>query len=57
MLKWIVSETDLSLFVKNRVKERRSQSDIVIKYVTSKENPADIASCGSSVQKLSVNQR
>ena len=55
-LKWIVSEKDLSLFAKNRVKEIRSQSDIVIKYVTSRENPADIASRGSSVQKLSENQ-
>ena len=41
---------------KNRLKEIRSQSDIVIKYVTSKEHPADIASRGSSVQKLSENQ-
>lgn len=38
------------------MKEIRSQSDIVIKYVTSKENPSDIASRGSSVQKLSENQ-
>lgn len=55
-IKWIASVKDLSVFVRNRVTEIRSQSDIKINYVHSKENPADIASRGSSVKKLNANQ-
>ena len=49
VIKWIASEKDLSVFVRNRVAEIRSHCDIQINYVRSKENPADIASRGSSV--------
>ena len=54
VIKWIASEKDLSVFVRNRVAEIRSQCDIQINYVRSKENPADIASRGSSVEKLNA---
>ena len=36
--------------------EIRSQCDIQINYVRSKANPADIASRGSSVEKLNANR-
>lgn len=56
VLQWIVSEKDLSVFVKNRVKEIKNHSDIMFGFVPSKENPADIASRGTTVQNLSENQ-
>ena len=56
VIKWIASEKDLSVFARNRVSEIRSHGDIQINYVRSKENPADVASRGSSVNKLKANQ-
>ena len=56
VLKWIVSKKDVSVFVRNRVKEIKSHSDIVCGFVTSKENPADIASRGTTVQNLKENK-
>ena len=56
VIKWINSVKDLSVFVRNRVTEIRSHDDIQINYVRSKENPADIASRGSSVKKLRSDQ-
>lgn len=55
VLQWIVSEKDLSVFVKNRVKEIKNHSDIMFGFVPSKENPADIASRGTTVQNLREN--
>ena len=52
VLKWIDSEKDLSVFVANRVNEIKSDGDIVFGYVTSGENPADIASRGATFQNL-----
>ena len=56
VLKWIVSKKDVSVFVRNRVKEIKSHYDIVCGFVTSKENPADIASRGTTVQNLKENK-
>ena len=55
VLKWINSDKDLSVFVKNRVKEIKSHDGIVFGFVTSRENPADIASRGSNIQTLGEN--
>ena len=49
-------EKDLSVFVRNRVKEITSDKDITFHYITSKDNPADIATRGSDMQSLSSNQ-
>ena len=56
VLKWLNSEKDLSVFVRNRVKEITSDKDITFYYITSKDNPADIATRGSDMQSLSSNQ-
>ena len=53
VLKWIGSEKDLSVFVANRVKEIKDNGDIIFGYVTSRENPADIAFRGTTFQHLS----
>lgn len=55
VIQWIASEKGLSVFVQNRVKEIKNHGDIVVRYIRSKENPADVASRGSSAQKLSDN--
>lgn len=52
VLKWIESEKDLSVFVANRVKEIKSDCDVVFGYVASKENPADAASRGTTFETL-----
>ena len=49
----IDSEKDLSVFVANRVKEKKSEGNIIFGYVRSEENPADIASRGTTFQNLS----
>ena len=56
VLKWLKSEKDLSVFVRNRVKEINSHRDITFHYITSKDNPADIATRGSDMHSLSCNQ-
>lgn len=52
VLHWINSKKPLSVFVKNRVKEINDSTGISISCVPSKENPADIASRGTSTVKL-----
>ena len=56
VLKWINSDKDISVFVKNRVKEFKEDGEIVFGYVSTKENPADVATRGADVQKLADNQ-
>ena len=56
VLKWINSEKDLSVFVKNRVQEIKKDGEIVFGYVSTKENPADVATRGADIQKLTDNQ-
>ena len=52
VLKWINTDKDLSAFVRNRVKEIVNDTENVFSYVTSKDNPADMATRGTSVAKL-----
>ena len=56
VLKCINSDKDLSVFVKNRVQEIKKDGEIVFGYVSTKENPADVATRGADVQKLADNQ-
>ena len=51
-LRWINSEKDLSVFVRNRVKEINKYSDIVFGFVSTTENPADVATRGTTVSNL-----
>lgn len=56
VLSWIRSTKLLTSFVENRVKEIRGHQDIIFNYIPSKENPADIASRGISMDDLLNNQ-
>ena len=56
VLHWIKSEKTLPTFVKNRVEEINSHKDITFEYVNTKENPADIASRGCTVQQIADNE-
>ncbi len=52
VLGWLTTERKLDVFVRNRVMEIKGK-DIVFNYVNTKENPADIATRGTSVKELS----
>ena len=52
VLRWINSEKDLSVFVRNRVKEINKDSDIVFGFVSTTENPADVATRGTTASNL-----
>ena len=43
VLEWLKSEKGLSVFIRSKVKEINSHRDIAVHYITSKDNPADIA--------------
>ncbi|XP_062592781.1 uncharacterized protein LOC134254255 [Saccostrea cucullata] len=52
VLHWIRMKKPLKTFVENRVKEIRNNKDITFQYVSTKDNPADIASRGTTVKSL-----
>ena len=52
---WLCTAKSLSVFMQNRVSEIKGHKDISFGYTPSKENPADIASRGSTVQNLVEN--
>jgi len=56
VLHWIKSAKELPTFVKNRVKEIRSYDNIEKAYVCTSENPADVATRGTSIDKLIANE-
>ena len=56
VLHWIKSENTLPTFVKNRLEEINLHKDITFEYVITKENPADIASRGCTVQQIAENE-
>ncbi|XP_053395601.1 uncharacterized protein LOC128555857 [Mercenaria mercenaria] len=56
VLQWISSEKQLPVFVNNRVKEIRSHNNIDFRNVYIKDNSADIASRGCTLQILSEDQ-
>ena len=56
VLCWIDSQKCLSKFVENRVKEIKEEKDINFHYIPTKQNPADIASRGTSTSELQKNR-
>ena len=52
VLKWINSQRALGTFVENRVKEIKADKDIIFRYISTTDNPADIASRGTTTQDL-----
>lgn len=56
VLNWINSQRTLGTFVENRVKEIKSDKDIIFHYISTTENPADIASRGTSTRELTDNR-
>ena len=52
VLKWISTDKDLTVFVRNRICEIKSYNGITYHFVSIRENPADIAIRGSSLPKL-----
>ncbi|MCG8034488.1 MAG: DUF1759 domain-containing protein [Candidatus Thiodiazotropha taylori] len=55
VLKWIFTDKDLTTFVRNRVTEIKSHKNIKFRFTSTKDNPADIATRGCSLKKLSNN--
>jgi len=53
VLYWLKTNKPLSLFIENRVKEIITEKDIIFQYIESAQNPADIATRGSSVSGIS----
>ena len=56
VLNWLCTEKPLSVFVQNRSNAINDHKDIKFGYTPSKENPADIASRGSTVQSIADNE-
>ena len=56
VLHWMKSHKPLPVFVQNRPKERTSHKDIKFTYVTTTQNPADLATRGVSTEELVNNQ-
>jgi len=52
VLYWLKTNKPLSLFIKNCVKEIITEMDIIFQYNESAQNPADIATRGSSVSGI-----
>ncbi|KAL9958393.1 hypothetical protein ACROYT_G035399 [Oculina patagonica] len=56
VLYWMKSHKPLPVFVQNRLKEITSHKDIKFRYVTTTQNPADLATRGVSTEELINNQ-
>ncbi|KAK2559409.1 hypothetical protein P5673_018033 [Acropora cervicornis] len=56
VLHWMKSQKPLPVFVQNRLKEIKSHKDIKFRYVTTTQNPADLATRGVSAEALIDNQ-
>ena len=52
VLNWIQSERPLRIFVENRVEEIKTDKDINFHYISTTENTADKASCGTCAREL-----
>ena len=50
--KWVESDKTLSAFVRNIVQEIKNGEDIVFGHVSTKKNPADMATRGAGILKL-----
>ena len=47
-----MTNKSLSIFVKNRIDKIRSELDIIFKYMSTNDNPADIPTRGGSATDL-----
>ena len=56
VLHWMKRHKPLPVFVQNRLKEIKSHKDIKFRYVTTTQNPADLATRGVSTEELINNQ-
>ena len=56
VLSWLHSHRPLGTFVENRIKELMEDREINFHYISTTENPADIASRGASVRELQHNR-
>ena len=56
VLNWIDSKKALGTFVENRVREIKADQSIAFHYISTTENPADIASRGTSTCELRDNR-
>ena len=56
MLSWLHSQRPLGRFVENRIKEMKEDREINFHYISTTENPADIASRGASACELQHNR-
>jgi len=56
VLQWLNSSSVLPQFVHNRVSEIKKEPGLQIRYISGKQNPADIASRGESVSALRNNK-
>ena len=54
LLNWVKTNKPLSIFVKNHIDEIRSEPDIVFKYTSTNDNPADIPTRGESITELKL---
>ena len=54
LLNWVKTNKPLSIFVKNHIDEIKSEPDIVFKYTSTNDNPADIPTRGESVTELKL---
>ena len=52
LLNWVKTNKPLSIFVKNHIDEIKSEPDIVFKYTSTNDNPADIPTRGELVTDL-----
>ncbi|MEW8544195.1 MAG: hypothetical protein AB2693_11735, partial [Candidatus Thiodiazotropha sp.] len=56
VLNWLNSKRTLGTFVENRIKEVKKDRDVNFHYISTTENPADIASRGASVREIYNNK-
>lgn len=56
VINWINSKRALGTFVENRVKEIKQDKHMKVHYISTSENPADIASRGMGTQELKDNR-
>ncbi|CAG2195786.1 unnamed protein product [Mytilus edulis] len=52
VLKWISTKKELNVFVKNRISETKAHKNVKFMYVNTMENPADVATRGTTASKL-----
>ena len=52
VLHWLKTKKPLSLFIENHVKEILNERDTTFCYIESAQNPADVATRGSSVSEI-----